>query len=223
MRKQSLHILRLCMLVIPLLSGCSVTSSSPDDGNGLTGVGSLVKKGVQRITARGPSNESRQNNSATFIAEKYPLDEMPHVMMKKPLAQGRLSSGYGYRLNPQGLRLPQRHKGVDYVAPKGTPVYAAADGIINKRFVSKLYGNYVRIRHENGFDTAYAHLDKFAESLKIGDAVKQGDLIGEVGKTGNAAEPHLHFELIYRERFINPLFESGGPSAVSGQKQEAGG
>jgi murein DD-endopeptidase MepM/ murein hydrolase activator NlpD len=134
--------------------------------------------------------------------------------MKKPVATGSLTSGHGYRLSPTGVPLPRNHKGVDYAAPPGTPIYAAGDGTIVKQYESKSYGYYIRIEHDNGFFTAYAHMQAFADGLGIGKMVKKGQIIGSVGSTGRSSGPHLHYELIHNGQFLDPLFESVKPVEV---------
>ena len=143
--------------------------------------------------------------------------------MTKPLATGVLTSGHGYRINPTGQREPRRHKGVDYAAPVGTPVFAAGNGIVDVRFRSPSYGNYVRILHSDGFSTAYAHLKSFASGLSEGERVERGQVIGYGGSTGRSTGPHLHFELIYKGKFIDPLFKQPNTEqASSAQKQKSG-
>ncbi|MFK7858014.1 MAG: M23 family metallopeptidase [Granulosicoccus sp.] len=173
-----------------------------------TGIGEGVKSGFSKVTAFKPGTPSAKNiGDAAEIAAMFPLDQMPHTMMNKPVAEGRLSSGFGYRINPKGIRIPKRHKGIDYAAPRGTAIYAAESGVVDKIYVSKSYGNYIRIAHENDFFTAYAHMNAFADGLEEGTKVARGQIIGQVGNTGKSSGPHLHFELIHAGKFIDPLFE----------------
>ena len=201
------------------LSGCAALASSPGIGESLSGMGNKIKSSFQRVTTRGSDTRARPGKGADYIAAQYPAHQMPHVMMKKPLADGRLSSGFGYRINPKGIRLPKRHKGVDYAAPTGTPVYAAADGVIDKLYTSRSYGNYIRVKHENDFSTAYAHMNAFAEGLEDGSAVSRGQIIGHVGSTGRSSGAHLHFELIHKGHFIDPLFQHT-PSTLIASEDE---
>lgn len=108
-------------------------------------------------------------------------------------ARGRLSSPYGYRQHPNGSGR-KFHKGIDIAAPTGTPVYAAADGVIYRQYRSESYGNVIYIRHADGSATRYAHLHSFADGTGNGVAVKQRQLIGFVGNTGHSFGAHLHFE-----------------------------
>jgi murein DD-endopeptidase MepM/ murein hydrolase activator NlpD len=97
------------------------------------------------------------------------------------------------------------HKGVDFAAPKGTPVYAAGNGVID--FVGRNggYGKYIRIRHNSSYKTAYAHLNNYNKNIYKGKRVKQGQTIGYVGSTGKSTGPHLHYEIIYQNKHINPM------------------
>lgn len=198
------------LLGAALLAGCAssgdIKSSIKD---GITTVGSTIQTGVDKITggSAGSGNGQRilSSNRTLEIAAQFPSDQVPHTLMKKPVADGRLTSGFGYRLSPTGIRLPKKHKGVDYAADAGTPIYAAGDGVITRLYISKSYGNYIRIRHDNGFETAYAHMQAFVEGLDEGSTVSQGQQIGAVGNTGRSTAAHLHFELIYNGDFIDPL------------------
>lgn len=124
-------------------------------------------------------------------------------LMKTPVDGARVSSGYGMRKHPtQGYN--KMHKGVDFAAPNGTPIYAAGDGVIEKAAPFSSYGNYVRIRHNNSYQTAYAHLNGFAKGISSGTRVKQGDVIGYVGSTGRSTGPHLHYEVLQDGEHVNP-------------------
>lgn len=124
-------------------------------------------------------------------------------LLKTPIAFGRVSSGYGMRKHPV-LGYTKMHKGVDFAAPRGTKIYAAADGVIEKKYYSSSYGNYIRIRHASGIKTAYAHMKGFARGMKNGKKVKQGQVIGYVGTTGRSTGPHLHYEVLKGGRQVNP-------------------
>ena len=123
------------------------------------------------------------------------------LLMKTPVDGARLSSGFGMRKHPI-LGYNVKHRGVDFAAPKGTPIYAAGDGIIEKKGWNGAYGKYIRIRHANNFKTAYAHLSKFNKTP--GGRVKQRQIIGYVGSTGRSTGPHLHFEILKNNIRINP-------------------
>ena len=97
------------------------------------------------------------------------------------------------------------HKGVDFSASIGTPIFAAGDGIVTARKKNGSFGKYIRIKHNNDYTTAYAHLSKYAKNIAVGSRVRQGDIIGYVGTTGLTSGPNLHYEVIYQGKQINPL------------------
>ena len=124
-------------------------------------------------------------------------------LLRTPVDGARITSGFGMRMHPL-LGYSKMHKGVDFGAPTGTPIYAAGSGTIVEMTKNSSYGNYVRIRHNGEYQTAYAHMNKFAKGLKKGDRVKQGDVIGYVGATGRATGPHLHYEILVDGAQVNP-------------------
>ncbi len=128
---------------------------------------------------------------------------MTKSLMKTPINGAKLSSGYGMRKHPIS-GYDKLHKGVDFAAPSGTPVFAAGNGVIE--FIGKNggYGKFVKIRHDGEYKTAYAHLKGYKKGLFKGARVKQGDVIGYVGNTGNSTGPHLHYEIIKNNKQINP-------------------
>ncbi len=127
-------------------------------------------------------------------------------LMRKPVrgSEVRLTSGYGLRFHPL-LNEKRMHQGVDWAAPPGTPILAAGGGSIDEAGRKGQYGNYVRIRHANGYQTAYGHLLRIADGVRTGAKVKQGNVIGYVGSTGLSSGPHLHFEVLVNSRFVDPL------------------
>lgn len=125
------------------------------------------------------------------------------TLMKTPIDGARVSSGFGMRKHPiQGYH--KMHKGVDFAAPTGTPIYAAGDGVIQRANRFSSFGNYVRIRHNNQISTAYAHMSRFGKGITAGKRVRQGDIIGYVGTTGNSTGPHLHYEVLLNGVQTNP-------------------
>jgi len=124
-------------------------------------------------------------------------------LMRTPIDGARLSSGFGNRRHPI-LGYNKMHKGVDFAAKKGTPILAAGDGIVERANKYGGYGNYIRIKHNSEYKTAYAHLFKFAKGIKKGKYVKQGSIIGYVGSSGRSTGPHLHYEIILNNRQVNP-------------------
>lgn len=125
------------------------------------------------------------------------------ALLQTPIDGARISSGFGMRKHPI-LGYSKMHKGVDFAAPTGTPIYAAGNGTIVKIGRNGGYGNYIQIKHANGHATAYAHLSKFAKGLKVGSRVKQGDVIAYVGSTGRSTGPHLHYEVLVNGKQVNP-------------------
>jgi murein DD-endopeptidase MepM/ murein hydrolase activator NlpD len=100
---------------------------------------------------------------------------------------------------------PQMHKGVDWAARRGTPIMAAGNGRIEAAKRHSGYGNYVRIRHANGYQTAYAHMMRFGKGIRKGVRVRQGQIIGYVGTTGLSSGPHLHYEILVNNRHVDPM------------------
>ncbi len=126
------------------------------------------------------------------------------TLMRTPIDGARLTSRFGRRKHPV-LGYSKLHKGTDFAAPIGTPIYASGDGVLEKIQRWSSFGNYVRIKHRNGLKTAYAHMKGFKRGLKRGMRVKQGDVIGYLGNTGRTTGPHLHYEVIVHGKHMNPL------------------
>ena len=125
-------------------------------------------------------------------------------ILKTPLDGARISSNFGMRKHPiSGYN--KMHKGVDFAAPTGTPIYAGGNGIVEFIGNNGGYGKYIRIRHNNEYKTAYAHLSRYEKGISKGVRVNQGETIGYVGSTGNSTGPHLHYEILYQNKHINPL------------------
>ncbi len=125
-------------------------------------------------------------------------------LMKTPINGARLSSGFGMRRHPI-LGYSALHKGTDFAAPTGTPIMAAGDGVIVRAGGNGSYGNYVRIRHTDGYETAYAHMSRFGRGVRAGARVSQQQTIGYVGTTGRSTGPHLHYEVMFRGQQMNPM------------------
>lgn len=112
-----------------------------------------------------------------------------------------LYTTYGMRRHPGGFW--REHKGLDFKAPQGTPVYATGDGFVSDAYISSTYGNVVFIDHNFGYETRYAHLTQYI--VKKGDPIKRGQIIGYVGNTGYSFGAHLHYEVLYRGDHLNPI------------------
>ena len=124
------------------------------------------------------------------------------ALMKTPINGARLSSSFGMRKHPiDGFN--KMHRGTDFAAPKGTPIMASGNGIIQKAGWCGGGGNCVKIRHNSTYETVYAHMSKFARGIKKGIRVKQGQTIGYVGSTGKSTGPHLHYEVIVNGKKVN--------------------
>jgi murein DD-endopeptidase MepM/ murein hydrolase activator NlpD len=125
-------------------------------------------------------------------------------LVRKPVPTGIMRSGFGERNHPL-LHYMKVHTGVDWAAPFGTPIFAAGNGAIEEIGVKGGYGKYVRLRHANGYETAYGHMTAFARGLNVGSRVRQGQVIGFVGSTGLSTGAHVHFEILINDRFVNPM------------------
>ena len=125
-------------------------------------------------------------------------------LVRKPVPTGIETSPFGWRTHPL-LHISEMHTGVDWGAPFGTPIFAAGNGEIEEIGLKGGYGKYVRIRHANGYETAYGHMTAFARGLQVGSHVRQGQIIGFVGSTGLSTGSHVHFEIIVNGRFVDPM------------------
>ena len=126
--------------------------------------------------------------------------------LKAPLKYSRISSHFSNGRKHPILKIRRPHHGVDYAAPAGTPVYAIGDGKVTaKGFDMKGGGNYVKIKHNSVYTSVYMHLKNFANDLHVGQELKQGDLIGNVGSTGLATGPHLDFRIYMNGKPVDPL------------------
>ena len=125
-------------------------------------------------------------------------------LLKTPLKFSRVSSGFDRKRMHPVLHTQRAHLGIDYAAPVGTPVWAAASGVITTRAEAGGAGNLVMLKHDGGIETAYMHLSKFADGQKVGQRVAAKTVIGYVGQTGLATGPHLHFGVKQNGEYIDP-------------------
>jgi murein DD-endopeptidase MepM/ murein hydrolase activator NlpD len=125
-------------------------------------------------------------------------------LVRKPVSDGTITSGFGGRNHPI-LGITKMHTGVDWGSGMGTPVFAAGNGTIEKAGWEGGYGKYIRIRHANGYETAYGHMSAFARNMEPGTKVRQGQVIGYVGSTGLSTGAHLHYEILINGRFVDPM------------------
>lgn len=134
------------------------------------------------------------------------------AFLKAPLQYSRISSGYSTRRFHPVLKEYRAHLGVDYAAPTGTPIMAVGEGTVEVAGFTRGNGNYVRIRHNSVYSTAYLHMSRFAKGIRSGVRVNQGDVIGYVGSTGLATGPHLCFRFYKNGQQVNPLTVEVPPS-----------
>lgn len=127
------------------------------------------------------------------------------LLMLTPINGARLSSHFSFARRHPILGYTRRHNGTDFAAPTGTPVMAAGNGVVERANRFGSFGNYIRIRHANGYHTAYAHLNGFARGIRAGSRVTQGQIIGYVGTTGRSTGPHLHYEVHVNGTPVNPM------------------
>jgi len=154
-------------------------------------------------------NLSNESNGFYYFDKKgnkghYDINgkSVKKALMKTPINGAKLSSKFGMRKHPiDGFN--KMHRGTDFAAPKGTPVMASGDGIILKSAWCGGGGNCVKIKHNSSYSTVYAHLSKFANGIRKGKRIKQGQIIGYVGSTGKSTGPHLHYEVIHNGKKIN--------------------
>lgn len=156
------------------------------------------------------------NQGKTFTAVRY-IDEegevgyynadgesMRKAFLRSPLDVFRISSNFNPNRRHPILNTIRAHKGTDYAAPTGTPIRATSDGQVTRASRNGSFGNLVIVKHAGGFETKYAHLSKYANGIKKGKRVRQGDIIGYVGSTGSATGPHLHYEFLMGGVHQNP-------------------
>ncbi len=177
--------------------------------------------GVGRVLAASFTNAGKRQEAFWFEQDGkggyYDADgnSLVRAFLKAPLAFNRITSGFTYaRFHPVTQKTAP-HRAIDYAAAVGTPVKAVGDGVVTfAGWNSAGYGNFVKIRHNDTYGTNYAHLSAFAKGVKKGSTVSQGQVIGYVGSTGFSTGPHLHYEVSYNGKLVNPLeveFPAGDP------------
>jgi murein DD-endopeptidase MepM/ murein hydrolase activator NlpD len=125
-------------------------------------------------------------------------------LVRKPVNNAIMRSGFGGRRHPI-LGYVKMHTGVDWATSYGTPIFASGNGVLEKVGPEGGYGKYIRIKHANGYETAYGHMSAFAKGMEVGKKVRQGQVIGFVGSTGQSTGPHVHYEILVNGRFVDPL------------------
>lgn len=130
-------------------------------------------------------------------------ESLKKALLRTPINGARISSGFGMRKHPI-MGYNKMHRGVDFAAPTGTPIYAAGDGVIEYASWKSGYGNFVKVKHNGKYATGYGHASRIAKGIKPGVRVKQGQVIAYVGSTGNSTGPHLHYEVMVNGAQVNP-------------------
>jgi murein DD-endopeptidase MepM/ murein hydrolase activator NlpD len=125
-------------------------------------------------------------------------------LVRKPVNNAVMRSGFGGRRHPI-LGYVKMHTGVDWATAYGTPIFASGNGVLEKVGLEGGYGKYIRIKHNNGYETAYGHMSAFAKGMEVGKRVRQGQVIGFVGSTGLSTGPHVHYEILVNGRFVDPM------------------
>lgn len=168
-----------------------------------------------------------------FDAYRFVQDEVPQywnskgenlrkAFLKAPLSFTRISSGFSYARKHPVTRVVRPHTGVDYAAPRGTPVMSIGDGVVVQRNYAGGGGNQLKIKHNSTYTTAYLHLAGYAKGMVVGKRVRQGEVIGYVGSTGMSTGPHLDFRVWKNGTPINPLtMESPPADPLSKANQES--
>jgi len=169
------------------------------------GLGELL---ATSVTASGETHRYYRYRTSEGTVDYY--DEQGNTsrkfLMRRPVRGDdvRITSGFGVRRHPI-LQVPKMHTGVDWACAAGTPIMAAGSGVIEEAGRKGEYGNYIRIRHANGYKTAYGHMLRLAPGVSEGVKVRQGQIIGYVGTTGLSSGPHVHFEVLVNNSFVDPM------------------
>jgi murein DD-endopeptidase MepM/ murein hydrolase activator NlpD len=172
------------------------------------------------LTVNGKKKEIYRHEGKDGFASWY--NEMGvsirKALLKTPINGARISSGFGMRRHPiQGYT--KMHRGVDFAAPTGTPIFASGDGVVEFAGRKSGFGNYVRIKHNGTYESAYGHASRIARGIREGVKVKQGQVVAYVGSTGNSTGPHLHYEILANNVQVNPQgvkFKTG--NSLSGKE-----
>ena len=176
-----------------------------DDKGAEGGLGELL---ATSVTSSGETRKFYRHRTPDGAVDYY--DEQGNTsrkfLMRRPVRgeDVRITSGYGVRRHPI-LGIPRMHTGVDWATAQGTPIMAAGSGVIEEAGRKGENGNYIRIRHANGYKTAYGHMLRFAPGVSAGVKVRQGQVIGYVGSTGLSSGPHVHFEVLVNNSHVDPM------------------
>ena len=168
-------------------------------------------EGYGRVLGAKFTNQNKQHTAYLFHNERgretyYNAegDNLHRELLKAPLSFLRVTSRYSMARRHPVFGNTRPHQGIDYGAPTGTPIMAVGDGVITNIGRAGGYGKQIIIRHDNGLESLYGHMSRFAKSMKNGKRVRQGQTIGYVGATGTATGPHLDFRIRKQGQFVNP-------------------
>lgn len=173
------------------------------DGNFVRN-GNILAAELDLRTHNGPLHAFRAENDEYYDAQGL---NKRRSLLRTPLKFARISSHFNLRRKHPVLGYTRAHRGTDFAAPTGTPIKAAGNGRIVQLGWNGGYGRYIRIRHNGTYQTAYAHMHRYGQGLKVGSNVKQGQVIGYVGTSGVSTGPHLHFELFRNGQQVNAMRE----------------
>ena len=164
------------------------------------------------------SHRGQEFDAYRFVQDEVPQywntkgENLKKAFLKAPLSFTRISSGFSYARKHPITRIVRPHTGVDYAAPRGTPVMSIGDGVVIQRNYTGGGGNQLKIKHNSTYTTAYLHLSGYAKGMTVGKRVRQGEVIGYVGSTGMATGPHLDFRVWKNGTPINPLKMESPPA-----------
>lgn len=195
----------LIFIVVLAVSGVVLSPALADDTNPIPAAAAAVEAAAVPDGAAGlvvPDTADPGTRPRWF--ERLVPQDHRQALIVQPLLGGQLSSTFGTRRHPI-MGTTETHDGVDWSAPSGTYVFAAADGTISFAGWDNGYGNTVRITHSDGVETVYAHLRRIEPGVDVGDIVIQGFAIGQVGSTGMTTGPNLHFEVHMNGAPVDPL------------------
>jgi len=178
---------------------------SRDDNTSDAALGDLL---YTAITSGGHGGRFWRFRSPDGLVDYYDENgnNAKRFLLRKPLRSDdvRLTSGFGTRFHPL-FNERRMHTGIDWAGPIGTPIVAAGNGVVEEALYKGGNGKYIRIRHANGYQTAYSHMSGFARGMEPGAKVRQGQIVGFLGNTGYSTGPHLHYEILVNNRFVDPL------------------
>ena len=173
--------------------------------------GTPARKRPRCCSPRSPSAARPRNIIASQTPDNSVVDfydetgkSAKKFLVRKPVNNAIMRSGFGGRRHPI-LGYTKMHTGVDWATPYGTPIFASGNGVVEKVGWEGGYGKYVRLKHNNGYETAYGHMSAFAKGMEPGKRVRQGQVIGFVGSTGMSTGAHVHYEILVNGRFVDPM------------------